>query len=74
MDHKISQATQGEAILLVDDVVVEFNSCYFPHNLVHATRFSGHDICVAEGGGKFNNYSAEIQNKTIISSTTMTRT
>jgi len=45
-----------------------------PHNLAHATRFSGQEIGVAEGGGKFNNYSAEIQNKTIISSTTMMST
>jgi hypothetical protein len=54
MDYSISQTTQGESILLVVVVLVKFNFCYFPHNLVHATRFSGQDIDVAEGGGKFN--------------------
>jgi hypothetical protein len=54
MDHRISQATQGESILLVDNVLVKFNFCYFPHNLVHATTFSGQDIGVAEGGGMIN--------------------
>jgi len=59
MDHRISQATQGESILSVDVVLVEFNFCYFPHNLVHATRFSGQYIGVAEGGGKFANCTAQ---------------
>lgn len=31
-----------------------FFFCYFPHNLAHAHRFSGHDIGAAEGG-KFKN-------------------
>jgi hypothetical protein len=59
MDHRISQTTQGESILLVDVVLVEFNVCYLPRNLVHATRLSGQDIGIAAGGGKFNNCTVQ---------------
>ena len=59
MDQKLSQATQGESVILADDISVEFNFYYFPHNLVHAHRFSGQDTGVAEGGGKFNNCTVQ---------------
>jgi hypothetical protein len=55
-NHKISQATQGEPILLVDVVLVEFSFCYFPHNSMQL------DFLVwktAEGGGNFNNCTVQ---------------
>jgi hypothetical protein len=57
MHQRLSQATQEETVIAV--VLVKFNFCYFPHNLVHAHRFSVSDIGVAEEGGKFNNCTVQ---------------
>jgi hypothetical protein len=46
-NHRISQATQVQSILLVD-VLVEFSFCYFPHNSMQLDFLVRK---VAKGGG-----------------------
>jgi hypothetical protein len=62
---RLSQATRGESVPFVDVVWMQFLFYYFPHNLVHAPRFSDKDTGVVGGGGKFNN-CMEQKPKTIL--------